>query len=298
MKSEQAIKRGAVGTAPAGLAGIAGRILTGAVALLLISGAFSTGWAITGGQVDTNNMYPNVCAYVAQPTNGSPIFIGASGTLIHPRVILTAGHVAYGIEQNPWPLATFPMSFGTYAFDPTTYREIETAISHPRYNPIAYASEQSYDVGVIILKEPIYDLPLGKLPSASLLDKLEQAGLLRQPGQGGAAFRVVGYGQTLDWAPKVYTDGDGWRRFGDSEYLALQQQYLQLSVNPAIGNGGVAPGDSGGPVFCTDLDGTCVVVGVASQGMGTGISRHSRVDLPETLNFINWVIKEVNEGRL
>ena len=37
MKSEQAIKRGAVGTAPIGLAGFAGNILAGAVALLLIA---------------------------------------------------------------------------------------------------------------------------------------------------------------------------------------------------------------------------------------------------------------------
>ena len=50
MKSEQTIKRGAVWTAPVGLAGIASRILAGAVALLLISGAFSTAWAITGGK--------------------------------------------------------------------------------------------------------------------------------------------------------------------------------------------------------------------------------------------------------
>ena len=59
MKRRQIIKRGAVRTAPVGLAGLASRILAGAVALLLISAAFSTAWAITGGQ-PVGTAYPNV----------------------------------------------------------------------------------------------------------------------------------------------------------------------------------------------------------------------------------------------
>ena len=122
------------------------------------------------------------------------------------------------------------------------------------------------DVGVVILKEPTYDLPLAKLPSPGLLDELKKAKLLRQPGQGGVIFRVVGYGSTLGWPPPVSTPGDGPRRFADSEYLNVLPGWLLLQQNPATGNGGTGWGDSGGPVFWTEPDGTRTLVGICSWG--------------------------------
>jgi Arylsulfotransferase (ASST) len=51
MKSEQTLKRGAVGTATVWLASLAGRIITGALAMLLIAAAFGgRAWAATGGK--------------------------------------------------------------------------------------------------------------------------------------------------------------------------------------------------------------------------------------------------------
>jgi hypothetical protein len=292
MKSEQTIKRGAVRTAPVGLAGLAGRILAGAVALLLISAAFNhRAWAITGGEVDQNNIYSNVAAGVWFPPDGSEPVIAFSGTLIHPRVLLTAGHVTWSGQQHPeWPPPY--VSFGANAFDPATWREIEAAITHPNYNPIAYTSQFANDVGVIILKEPIYDLPLAKLPSAGFLDDLKKAKLLRQPGQGAAPFKVVGYGSTLEWPPKVVTPGDGWRRFADSDYLNVLPGWLNLLQNLATGNGGTAPGDSGGPVFWTDPDtGDEILVSITSWGgswIGNGF--YQRIDTVESLQFIQGVL--------
>ena len=50
MKSKQTISHGAIGAAPVGLAGLAGRILTGALALLLIAAAFGgRAWAAAAG---------------------------------------------------------------------------------------------------------------------------------------------------------------------------------------------------------------------------------------------------------
>jgi len=294
MKDQYTIKRGAVRTAPVGLAGLAGRILAGAVALLLISAAFNhRAWAITGGEVDQNNAFPNVGAVVALPPDGSGPTVMASGTLIHPRVLLTAGHVSIFMEQNPWTIPLTGVSFGTYALNPATWHEVEAAITHPnyKYNPSGPCSQFANDVGVIILKEPIYDVPLAKLPCAGLLDDLKKAKVLREPGQGGVPFRAVGYGSTLEWPPKVLTPGDGWRRFADSKYLNVLPGWLHLLQNPATGNGGVAPGDSGGPVFCSEPDGTRVLVAVTSWGEWVAMGFYWRVDLLETLDFIDQVIR-------
>ena len=51
MKDQQAFKRGALGTAPVGLVSLAGRIVAGGIALLLIAAAFGgRAWAIPGGK--------------------------------------------------------------------------------------------------------------------------------------------------------------------------------------------------------------------------------------------------------
>ncbi len=298
MRSEQTIKCGAVWTAPVRLAGHASRILAGVVTLLLISAVFGgRAWAITGGQVDQNDTYANVGAFVPVPPDGSPPFVAFSGTLIHPRVLLTAGHCTDILVQNPSAIPLCRVSFGTYALDPTSWREIETVITHPNYTPLTpngNARPTLNDVGVVILKEPIYDVPLAKLPYAGLFDDLNRAGLLREPGQGGVPFRVVGYGSTLQRNPPVIGDlGDGWRRFADSEYLNVLPGWLLLQQNFSTGNGGTGYGDSGGPVFWIEPEGTRVVVGITSWGDVNCVAMNFywRADIPATLDFINSVIQ-------
>ena len=68
--------------------------------------------------------------------------------------------------------------------DEDTWYEIDRAITHPDYDPIAYTSQFANDVGVIILKKPvnIRKVPLANLPYQGLLDDLRAAGLLRVPG--------------------------------------------------------------------------------------------------------------------
>ena len=259
--------------------------------------------AITGGEVDKSNTYSNVGALVGVPPDGSPPFVAFSGTLIHPRVLLTAGHSAEFLVQNPWAIPLSRVSFGTDAFDPNTWHEVEAAITHPDYqsNPM-WNNPHANDVGVVILKKPVNTrkVPLATLPYKGFLDDLKAAGLLREPGQGGTRFTVAGYGTTFDWPPPTDIPADGLRRFAQTEYLDLTQSWLFTLMNPATGNGGTGYGDSGGPTFWVAPNGTLVLVALTSRGnpecMATNIAW--RVDIPETLDFIDWVIKEVKEGRL
>jgi hypothetical protein len=67
------------------------------------------------------------------------------------------------------------------------------------------------------------------------------------------------------------------------------EKYLKLTANPSQGKGAVAFGDSGGPVI-RNVDGQDIVVAVnafISSDNCNGVSYHTRLDVPEVLDWIN-----------
>jgi hypothetical protein len=132
------------------------------------------------------------------------------------------------------------------------------------------------------------------LPEVGFLDRLLAEGKLRQ-GADEADFVVVGYGGTLHWPPPDVTYDD-YRQFAMSEYQALLDAWLRVSQNQATGDGGTCYGDSGGPAFWTSPEGTEILVGITSWGDAPCVSSgfNYRVDIPETLSFIDSVIASLN----
>jgi hypothetical protein len=159
MKSKQTIKQGAVWTAPVGLSGIASRILAGAVALLLISAAFGDrAWAITSGGPDNTN-HPYVGAMIAvHPKYGVMPF---TGILIHPRVILTAGHATVlAISGGPGLLG---VSFDQNAnvndsstWQPVSVSRVISAYTGRPPNTMSGYGSADTDIGIIILDKPVF----------------------------------------------------------------------------------------------------------------------------------------------
>ena len=251
--------------------------------------------AISFGQVDQANQFPNVGAVVVALPGSEP-YVACSGTLIHPRVFLTAGHATIYANQHPEIVPYSYISFAVNALDPSTWHRTVAAITHPDYDPVH--NQVCNDVGVVILEDPIDDLPLVNLPYAGFLDDLKKAKLLREPGQGGTPFTIVGYGGTLDWPPPAVIPADGLRRFAYSDFAALTPGWLYKLENPATGNGGNVLGDSGGPAFWVDADGTLINVALTGHGgpncVGTNVAW--RVDIPATLDFITWVLAQVDAG--
>jgi hypothetical protein len=124
----------------------------------------------------------------------APYIVG-SCVLVHPRVVLTAGHVTASGEELlalGIPLSDISrISFGTNAFDPSGWVESVALMTHPAFG----SGPEFCDIGVIILKEPV-DLPCATLPHEGLLDDLRSAGLLVNLGNHGN-FLAVGYGRIL-----------------------------------------------------------------------------------------------------
>ncbi len=307
MKNQQTKKLGAVRAAPAGLAGLASRILAGVVTLLLISTAFSPrALAITFGEPDQGR-HPNVGTVVVyHPVYGIIGF--GTGTLVHPRVFLTAGHVTQAILSGEVVLLGVTFDEALTAASPLNsstgfgLEVVDGATSYFWPSPSgAGAAPQWPDVGVLILAQPVTAIKPATLPVAGFLDTLKQTGQL-QGGVKQTSFTVVGYGWDLTWPPpkpawnypatEVVYDGEPvlfWeteRNLAQSGYRALNDGWLFLCQNQALDYGGTLNGDSGGPTFWNDAQGNEILVSITSWGAGWSSSVSYRIDTVTSLSFI------------
>jgi secreted trypsin-like serine protease len=243
--------------------------------------------AITWGEPDAG--HENVGAMVVDYPGYGP-YQWCSGTLIHPRLVLTAGHCTvdlayYGIE-------TVWVNFDPDANNHAALRSVDQVITHPDYD--WGPTSNPYDVGALVLAEPAVDIAPADLPSEGLLGDLRAARELRE-GAMGAKFTLVGYGGSLDWPPPVITY-ENQRQSSVSEYQALLKSWLRMSQNRATGDGGTCYGDSGGPAFWTHPDGTEILVGVTSWGDVPCVAAafNYRVDTADTLDFIDEVVTSLD----
>jgi hypothetical protein len=175
-------------------------VLATMVLAILLAGGVAQ--AIINGHPDRGpNAHPYVGAYVAKEAGKlRPV---CSGTLISPKVFLTAGHCTQVEIEKDRPIYV--------SFDPTykpgASRLIKgTPHTHPKFcNPLPPTNDPScvpppglpgfppnrprYDVGVVVLKQPVRMATYGALPAAGLVDTLKK----------GQRFTTVGYGvRTFD----------------------------------------------------------------------------------------------------
>jgi len=251
--------------------------------LILAVGALPAA-AITWGELDTE--HTNVGAMVVYYTDYG-LWQRCSGTLVHERVFLTAGHCTDGIE-NETEIESIWVNFDTYALNPDTLLLVESVHTHPEY---AWGGSDPHDVAVLVLAEPVTGTDPAPLPTEGMLDDLKKAKVLRPGGPDAPTFTLVGYGGMLSWPPPEQTYDD-MRRVAHSEYVALTKPWLHMSQLSLKGDSGTCFGDSGGPAFWEDGQGNEIVVGVTSWGDAECVatSFNYRVDTADSLAFIQSVI--------
>ncbi len=194
--------------------------------LVLAAGA----GAITHGAPDGNG-HPEVGALLAQHAFSDGTWEECSGTLIAPRIFLTAAHCDEGVSRVA---VTFDSS---YVF-PTGTTYWGTWYADPNYNQ---AQSDPQDLAVVVLDKAAKGITPARLPEAGSLSGLS----------GAQQFTSVGYGAQL------VTNGPGGQTFhyADIRYVAkgtlnsINPAWLRISQNPSTGNGGTCYGDSGGPNF-------------------------------------------------
>ncbi len=219
---------------------------------------------------------------VADDADGNPLW-RCSGTLISPWMYLTAGHctedpaasatiwfesdVESGIPGNGYPFG------GAATVDGTTYR-------HPQYDPNAFFL---YDLGVVVLDEPVYMAEYGKLPELDQLDDLKT-----RRGRQDTTFTAVGYG--LQRINPVFVEAERVRMVAQPHLIQINTPGFTGNFSLLLSNnhstGGTCFGDSGGPNFLGESN---VIAGVTSFGINgncAGTGGVYRVDREDDLNWL------------
>lgn len=228
-------------------------VLTAALAVTLAAPAPAAN-AITFGQPD-GGLHPNVGAVVTDWRADSPgPDVICSGTLIADDVFLTVAHCIDALERFGHPYwVTFDSTYDENGTSPTGLMT-GTAIRNPLWG--SGGQSDAHDIGVVLLDSSPGITP-AQLPTAGLLDQLQASHQL-----GNQTFTNVGYGA-------VRTDKtggqhsvmarDGVRRYAMQELQALRPSWLELSQNPATGDGGSCFSDSGSPHFLGGVDSNLLV---------------------------------------
>ncbi|MFL5530023.1 MAG: S1 family peptidase [Gemmatimonadaceae bacterium] len=236
---------------------------------------------ITNGSLD-GNAHP-ATVLIVMDEKGIPSWL-CSGTLIAPKVVLTAGHCA-GEPGEFTGIRIYTESNvddGNNNFPYAGQNSVEAASwrAHPQYTSSAFFV---HDVGVITLKKAVNlsASQYGKLPSVNQLDAL-------QPGSS-TVFTAVGYG--LQRINPVFIQQDLVRMTAQPHLVQINTPgftgdfSLLLSNNASTG--GTCFGDSGGPNY---LGSSNVIAGVTSFGLnGTcgGTGGVFRLDRQNVLDFVN-----------
>jgi V8-like Glu-specific endopeptidase len=244
------------------MVGIVGRkIVLGFLVLICLAGvtvAAPKAKAITGG--DTDVVHTNVGVVRFTTTDGR---FRCSGTLIAPKVVLTAGHCTEGPATNVYvsfdnALPADPLAAGiTPEEKAARAAHYITGTAHPDPGWTGKLSfSKQHDQGVVVLDAPA----AGKWPDITPAQLLPVGTLDANQGQlKNETFVLVGYG--VDIGAKKQQIVVTERRMTTSFLKSVQTEVVafQTNVNDSKAGGGSCFGDSGGPTFLGDY-----VVGDAS----------------------------------
>ena len=224
---------------------------------LLVPGSAA---AVTNGTPDGNG-HPNVGALVAD-LPGSGLRVICSGTLVAPKVFLTAGHCTEGLT------GTVYVTFET-TLDPAGWTLIPgTPVTAPGFG---HDRSDPRDLGVVLLSSA----PVGLAPA-------QLAGFNAADPLSGDMVTNVGYGyyerQTGGGQPRFLYDGV--RRASTSSVKSVTPSFIRTGS-------GVCFGDSGGPRF---VGRTLVAVTSSGDASCAGMTTGYRVDTAAARGFLQNLI--------
>lgn len=194
---------------------------------------------VGGSQVDPGDWPDAAAVYFGNQ-------VGCTGVLIHPRVVLTAGHCIGGVSRVKLATNDFTQGGETIWVD----QEIE----YPN-------SWYTYDLGILILEQDASTPPRTIAQDCILEDDLYDGAYGTIVGYGAIDIYGNQYTSELREAPAIIDDADC-----SNLSVGCNQQVSPGGELGAAGDGTDACyGDSGGPMYLTTDRGD-YLVGIVSRG--------------------------------
>jgi hypothetical protein len=271
-------------------------ILVILLASFVVESVFSQS-TLVAKTIDTTHQ--SVVAVFGVEKSGKPWICG-SGVLIHPQVILTAGHVNFRIANMSKEGGCLPKGFVSFGNSVNSSKVrigfdwIKDVESHPdtanfwhSFSDTTGVTKPSMfiDLGLIFLEKPIYSQPLALLPLTTTLAE-------RTPGE---LFVGVGYGyyKTVD---STYKDElmDGQRRqWSFKNITEINDLWISTDCDSLTKLPFASIHDSGAPIFL----GNNLVIGILSrEDKAPKPCAYSscavRIDNPKVLVWIKESIKK------
>jgi hypothetical protein len=266
--------------------------------------------AITGTyRLDVTHTYVGLAVFYDQ--NGE-FSHRCSGSLIAPRVFLTAGHCTDDSLNLSYARIYFQQDAGAH-YDPVT--EHDPISGYPDecvggsplcvtgHTLVDYGFDDfatfpnTHDLGIVLLDQPVtFTQQFAMLAAPGSLDTL-----LTNRRPQNTAFIVSGYGVSDNWPEKKATSSFRIRLMADTKLNNVNNEFtagfnLQTSNAPGNGRGGTCGGDSGGPVLwgSTDIIAAVTSFGLHTQCLGNDFSY--RVDQQAAIDWILGVAGTVGEA--
>jgi hypothetical protein len=257
-------------------------ILGALLSLFAVSMFTNSASAITNGVPDEAN-HPYVCIVAFYDASGNPLWY-TTGVLVSSDVVLTAGHGTFGASKAL-------VSFQTFVGETVSRKLIYEGVgfTNPKYLGVSAGNGlpgyDYHDVGIVKLSAKVKSISPAALPSVGMVDKVPMKSLVD----------LVGYG--VQWQEKgagvsPYDSWlwNGYRYCAPAQVVssndALSSEFMKVTANPGQGTGGVAFGDSGGPILKA---GTNIVLGINSFVTNNncgGVTYAQRMDIADILSWV------------
>lgn len=221
--------------------------------------------SVIGGHNATIAQYPSL-AFIegVAATSG----YACTGTVVAPRVVLTAGHCVEDIESSsitePTHIAVATGISNLRKIPRDQISEVTQVLAYPNFNP----TKLQGDAGLLILARPVAapPIPLATTAEASLYeagDELTIAGWgIDDRFTGHAPNQLQAATVPIQEASRCKQATRRFYPFYDPTHQLCTLDVPHFKVTSCHG-------DSGGPAIATRTDGTMVEVGVTSLGDGT-----------------------------